>query len=147
MVWVALIVLAVGSSVSQAALPEKGAVWVATTEASKGITRGDFSLKISSTGRRLTVRFPQMCGRSVRGTIRRIEISSKGRFSARREYSQVRASGEVFKWSLKFAGRFATKGRADGHLTAVLRTRLGTCRSPSNATWTARPFVGMTAWL
>jgi len=144
MVWVVLVVLAVIPPVSEAALPEKGDVWVATTENSKGITRGDFSLKISSTGRRLTVRFPQMCGRTVRGTIRRIAISRKGRFSARREYSQVRDSGEVFRWSLKFAGRFATKGRADGDLTAVMRTRQRTCRSPRNAPWTARPFVGMT---
>ena len=146
MVWVVLVVLAVIPPVSEAALPEKGAVWVATTETSKGITRGDFSLRVSSTGRRLTVRFPQMCGRTVRGTIRRIGISREGRFFARREYSQARASGEVFRWSLKFAGRFVSKSRADGHLTAVMRTAsAGPCRSRRNAPWTARPFVGMTA--
>jgi hypothetical protein len=152
MVWLVLIVLAIVPPVSEAALPDKGAAWVATTETSKGITRGDFSLKISSTGRRLTVRFPQMCRRTLRGTIRRIAISREGRFSARREYSQVRASGEVFEWSLKFAGRFANRSRADGRLTAVMRTRSSgsggvqpACRSPRNAPWTARPFVGMTA--
>ena len=138
-----------------AAAPKKSADYEGTVKVEspggigKGTYRKDFFLRVSPSGKKLRVSFPLVCGTARRGVASGITISSRGKFSGTRDYTEVRF-GTTLKWSLRIDGGFTSATKAKGHLTVGLRRHGAAgsgreneivCGTAKDLAWTAKYFA------